>query len=135
MTRKYFQSREDRAKLDGMYECILCACCMTSCPSLLVESRVLPGPSSSDAGLPVDCRLAGSVHGRAFWHGVNDTMKLYRCHGIMNCTNCCPKGLDPAKAIVHLKEQVAETYKDGWKSMMTEQIVKNKGRESGMMYM
>ena len=62
-------------------------------------------------------------------------MKLYRCHGIMNCTSCCPKGLDPAKAIVNLKEQVAETYKDGWKSMMTEQIVKNKGRESGMMYM
>merc|ERR1712232_366039 len=54
---------------------------------------------------------------------------------IMNCTNCCPKGLDPAKAIVHLKEQVAETYTDGWKGMMATQISKNNGRESGMMYM
>merc|ERR1712085_220222 len=85
---EYYQSKEDRAKLDGMYECILCASCM----------------------------------------------KLYRCHGIMNCTACCPKGLDPAKAIVHLKEQVGETYKDGWKSMMTEEIGKNKDRESGLMY-
>merc|ERR1712241_1393779 len=66
---------------------------------------------------------------------VNDTMKLYRCHGIMNCTNCCPKGLDPAKAIVHLKDQVAETYTDGWKDIMAAQIGQNKERESGMMYM
>ena len=42
---------------------------------------------------------------------VNDTMKLYRCHGIMNCTNCCPKGLDPAKIIVKLKDEIQESYK------------------------
>jgi len=61
-------------------------------------------------------------------------MKLYRCHGIMNCTNCCPKGLDPAKAIVHLKEQVADTYKDSWKNVVAGEIKKNIARESGMMY-
>jgi len=66
---------------------------------------------------------------------VNDTMKLYRCHGIMNCTNCCPKGLDPAKAIVHLKEQIASNYEEGkWEGMVAGEIKKNLGRESGMMY-
>eukprot|EP00448_Togula_jolla_P002294 CAMPEP_0170598506 /NCGR_PEP_ID=MMETSP0224-20130122/16288_1 /TAXON_ID=285029 /ORGANISM="Togula jolla, Strain CCCM 725" /LENGTH=53 /DNA_ID=CAMNT_0010923071 /DNA_START=20 /DNA_END=181 /DNA_ORIENTATION=- len=52
----------------------------------------------------------------------------------MNCTNCCPKGLDPAKAIVDLKAQVAETYKDGWSSMVAAEVKNNAGRESGMMY-
>ena len=61
-------------------------------------------------------------------------MKLYRCHGIMNCTNRCPKGLDPAKAIVCFKGQGAETHTDGWKNLMSEQISQNKGRESGMIY-
>eukprot|EP00401_Gymnodinium_catenatum_P061253 CAMPEP_0117529116 /NCGR_PEP_ID=MMETSP0784-20121206/37667_1 /TAXON_ID=39447 /ORGANISM="" /LENGTH=53 /DNA_ID=CAMNT_0005325429 /DNA_START=18 /DNA_END=179 /DNA_ORIENTATION=- len=53
----------------------------------------------------------------------------------MNCTNCCPKGLDPAKAIVHLKDQIAGTYKEGWSSMVATEVKKNAGRESGMMYM
>ncbi|CAE7651676.1 Sdhb [Symbiodinium sp. CCMP2592] len=131
---------QDRAKLDGMYECILCACCMTSCPSYwstgpVAEASLMlvaAGMQRQAYRWIADSRDQFTEE-RLAW--VNDTMKLYRCHGIMNCTNCCPKGLDPAKAIVHLKEQVAETYKDGWKSMMTEQIVKNKGRESGMMYM
>eukprot|EP00439_Symbiodinium_sp_Y106_P068956 s1975_g11.t2 len=131
--KEYFQSREDRAKLDGMYECILCACCMTSCPSYWWNPEYYLGPAVlMQAYRWIADSRDQFTEERLAW--VNDTMKLYRCHGIMNCTNCCPKGLDPAKAIVHLKEQVAETYKDGWKSMMTEQIVKNKGRESGMMY-
>jgi len=132
--KEYFQSREDRAKLDGMYECILCACCMTSCPSYWWNPEYYLGPAVlMQAYRWIADSRDQFTEERLAW--VNDTMKLYRCHGIMNCTNCCPKGLDPAKAIVNLKEQVAETYKDGWKSMMTEQIVKNKGRESGMMYM
>jgi len=132
--KEYFQSREDRSKLDGMYECILCACCMTSCPSYWWNPEYYLGPAVlMQAYRWIADSRDQFTEERLAW--VNDTMKLYRCHGIMNCTNCCPKGLDPAKAIVHLKEQVAETYKDGWKGMMTEQISKNKDRESGMMYM
>jgi succinate dehydrogenase (ubiquinone) iron-sulfur subunit len=132
--KEYFQSREDRAKLDGMYECILCACCMTSCPSYWWNPEYYLGPAVlMQAYRWIADSRDQFTEERLAW--VNDTMKLYRCHGIMNCTNCCPKGLDPAKAIVHLKEEVAETYKDGWKSMMKEQISKNKDRESGMMYM
>merc|ERR1712118_525335 len=65
---------------------------------------------------------------------VNDTMKLYRCHGIMNCTNCCPKGLDPAKAIVNLKAEVAETYNESWKTMVAGEIKKNVKRDSGSQF-
>merc|ERR1739848_978327 len=98
-TREYYQSPEDRAKLDGMYECILCASCMTSCPSFWWNPEYYLGPAV--------------------------LMQPYRCHGIMNCTNCCPKGLDPAKAIVNLKSQIAESYKDGWSSMVAENVQKN----------
>jgi len=131
--KEYFQSKDDRAKLDGMYECILCACCMTSCPSYWWNPEYYLGPAVlMQAYRWIADSRDQFTEERLAW--VNDTMKLYRCHGIMNCTNCCPKGLDPAKAIVHLKEQVQDTYKDAWKGMMTEQIVKNRGRESGMMY-
>jgi len=131
--KEYFQSKEDRAKLDGMYECILCACCMTSCPSYWWNPEYYLGPAVlMQAYRWIADSRDQFTEERLAW--VNDTMKLYRCHGIMNCTNCCPKGLDPAKAIVHLKEQVAETYTDGWKNIMTQQISQNKGRESGMMY-
>jgi len=130
---EYFQSIEDRSKLDGMYECILCACCMTSCPSYWWNPEYYLGPAVLMQAYRwiADSRDQFTSE-RLAW--VNDTMKLYRCHGIMNCTACCPKGLDPAKAIVHLKEQVAETYTDAWKGMMAGEISKNKGRESGMMY-
>ena len=53
----------------------------------------------------------------------------------MNCTNCCPKGLDPAKAIVHLKEEIAAGYTDSWQSMVAKEIKNSAGRESGLMYM
>jgi succinate dehydrogenase (ubiquinone) iron-sulfur subunit len=132
--KEYFQSREDRSKLDGMYECILCACCMTSCPSYWWNPEFYLGPAVlMQAYRWIADSRDQFTEERLAW--VNDTMKLYRCHGIMNCTNCCPKGLDPAQAIVNLKEEVAETYKDGWAKMMTDQIAQNKGRESGMMYM
>merc|ERR1712054_445831 len=132
--KEHLQSKEDRAKLDGMYECILCACCSTSCPSYWWNPEYYLGPAvlmqayrwiADSRDQFTDERLA--------W--VNDTMKLYRCHGIMNCTNCCPKGLDPAKAIVELKAQVAETYEDGWQKMVAGEVTKNANRESGMMYM
>merc|ERR1711923_477601 len=130
---EYLQTREDRAKLDGMYECILCACCSTACPSYWWNPEYYLGPAVlMQAYRWIADSRDQFTEERLAW--VNDTMKLCRCHGIMNCTNCCPKGLDPAKAIVHLKDQVNETYTDGWKSIMAKQISQNSGRESGMMY-
>jgi succinate dehydrogenase (ubiquinone) iron-sulfur subunit len=63
---------------------------------------------------------------------VNDTMRLYRCHGIMNCTACCPKGLDPAKAIAEIKKLVETNYSDDWASKVANQSLKNKDREGGL---
>jgi succinate dehydrogenase (ubiquinone) iron-sulfur subunit len=132
--KEYYQSPEDRLKLDGMYECILCASCMTSCPSYWWNPEYYLGPAVlMQAYRWIADSRDQFTEERLAW--VNDTMKLYRCHGIMNCTNCCPKGLDPAKAIVELKEQVAQTYTDGWQKMRADQISQNAARESGMMYM
>jgi succinate dehydrogenase / fumarate reductase iron-sulfur subunit len=101
------QSHDDRAKLDGLYECILCACCSTSCPSywwngekylgpatLLQASRWLSDSRDEAAGERLD--------------GLEDPFKLYRCHTIMNCAQVCPKGLNPAKAIAEIKMKLAE---------------------------
>ena len=97
------QSREDRAMLDGLYECVLCACCSTSCPSywwnsdrylgpaiLLQAYRWLVDSRDENAGERLD--------------DLEDPFKLYRCHTIMNCTDTCPKGLNPAKAIAETKK-------------------------------
>ena len=97
------QSPEDRKKLDGLYECILCACCSTSCPSywwngerylgpavLLQAYRWIVDSRDEDTGARLD--------------DLEDPFKLYRCHTIMNCTRTCPKGLNPAKAIGEIKK-------------------------------
>jgi len=97
------QSKEDREKLDGMYECILCASCSTSCPSYWWNSKRYLGPAillqayrwimdSRDEA--TDARL----------NQLEDSFSLYRCHTIMNCTNTCPKGLNPAKTIAEIKK-------------------------------
>merc|ERR1711869_32107 len=112
--KEYLQSKGDRNKLDGMYECILCACCSTSCPSYWWNPEYYLGPAVL----------------QQTYRWIADS----RCHGIMNCTNCCPKGLDPAKIIVQLKKEVEEGYKDGWKATVASEIKKNVGRESGMGY-
>jgi len=131
--KEYFQSHEDRVLLDGMYECILCASCMTSCPSYWWNPEYYLGPAVlMQAYRWIADSRDQYTEERLAW--VNDTMKLYRCHGIMNCTACCPKGLDPAASIVKLKAQVAETYKDSWGKMVAGEISKNTGREKGMMY-
>merc|ERR1712194_508714 len=65
---------------------------------------------------------------------LNDTMRLYRCHGIMNCTSCCPKGLDPAKSIVILKEFVSAQYTPGWEGKVAEEMKKNVDRAGGLSY-
>ena len=101
------QSPEERAKLDGLYECILCACCSTSCPSYWWNADRFLGPAillqayrwladSRDEATPE--RL----------DDLEDPFRLYRCHTIMNCANACPKGLNPAKAIAETKKMLLE---------------------------
>jgi succinate dehydrogenase / fumarate reductase iron-sulfur subunit len=100
------QSPEDRAKLDGLYECILCACCSTSCPSYWWNQDKYLGPA---ALLQAYRWLADSRDDAtdARLDNVEDPFKLYRCHTIMNCAQVCPKGLNPAKAIAETKKMIA----------------------------
>ncbi|MDX2143112.1 MAG: succinate dehydrogenase iron-sulfur subunit [Rhodospirillaceae bacterium] len=101
------QSPEERAKLDGLWECILCFCCSTSCPSywwngdrylgpaiLLQASRWINDSRDEATGERLD--------------NLEDPFRLYRCHTIMNCTQTCPKGLNPAKAIADIKMKMVE---------------------------
>ena len=105
--RERLQSPEERAKLDGLYECILCFCCSTSCPSywwnsdrylgpavLLQANRWLQDSRDEAAGERLD--------------NLEDPFRLYRCHTIMNCTNTCPKGLNPAQAIGEIKQMMVK---------------------------
>lgn len=101
------QSVEDRAKLDGLYECILCACCSTSCPSYWWNSDKYLGP----AALLQSYRWLVDSRDEATGERLDeleDPFKLYRCHTIMNCTKTCPKGLNPAKAIAETKKMILE---------------------------
>ena len=105
--KERLQSPEDRKKLDGLYECILCACCSTSCPSywwngdrylgpaiLLQAYRWIVDSRDEDTGARLD--------------DLEDPFKLYRCHTIMNCARTCPKGLNPAKAIAEIKKLIVQ---------------------------
>jgi succinate dehydrogenase / fumarate reductase iron-sulfur subunit len=101
------QSPEDRAKLDGLYECILCACCSTSCPSFWWNPDRFVGP----AGLLQAYRfLADSrdTHTEARLADLEDPFSVFRCRGIMNCVSVCPKGLNPTKAIGHIRNMLLE---------------------------
>ena len=101
------QSKEDREKLDGLYECILCACCSTSCPSYWWNSDKYLGP----AILLQSYRWLADSRDEATGErldALEDPFKLYRCHTIMNCTNTCPKGLNPGLAIAEIKKMIAE---------------------------
>jgi len=101
--KEFLQSKNDRAKLDGMYECILCACCTTSCPSYWWNPERFLGPA---ALLQANRWICDSrdEYSEERVEALADEDKLYRCHTIMNCTNCCPKGLNPAKQISHIKK-------------------------------
>ncbi|MEM6986903.1 MAG: succinate dehydrogenase iron-sulfur subunit [Pseudomonadota bacterium] len=101
--RERLQSPEDREKLDGLYECILCACCSTSCPSYWWNSDRYLGPA---ALLNAYRWIADSrdEHTGERLDALEDPFKLYRCHTIMNCTSACPKGLNPAQAIGEIKK-------------------------------
>ena len=99
------QSKEDRSKLDGLYECILCACCSTSCPSYWWNGDKYLGPAVLLQAYRwiIDSR---DEERKKRLTKVADELKLFRCHTIMNCTNACPKGLNPAKAIGSIKKML-----------------------------
>ena len=101
------QTPEDRKKLDGLYECILCACCSTSCPSYWWNGDKFLGPAILLQAYRFiqDSRDKNKKERIA---QLNDAFKLYRCHTIMNCTKTCPKGLNPAKAIAEIKKEVVK---------------------------
>lgn len=107
--REYSQSIEDRSQLDGLYECVLCACCSTSCPSYWWNSDRFLGPAAllNAYRWIVDSR--DEATGKRL-DEIEDAFKVYRCHTIMNCTNTCPKGLNPAKAIAGIKALLVKRH-------------------------
>jgi succinate dehydrogenase / fumarate reductase iron-sulfur subunit len=105
--KEWKQTPEDREKIDGLYECILCACCSTSCPSYWWNSEKYLGP----AALLQAYRWLADSRDEATGHRLDyleDPFKLYRCHTIMNCAQVCPKGLNPAKAIAEIKQMMVD---------------------------
>jgi succinate dehydrogenase / fumarate reductase, iron-sulfur subunit len=105
--KEWKQSHEDREKLDGLYECILCACCSTSCPSYWWNSERFLGP----AALLQATRWIKDSRDEATGErldNLEDPFRLYRCHTIMNCAKACPKSLNPSEAIAELKMMMVE---------------------------
>jgi succinate dehydrogenase / fumarate reductase, iron-sulfur subunit len=101
------QSPEQRAKLDGLYECILCACCSTNCPSFWWNPDKFVGP----AGLLQAYRFLADSRDTATEErlaDLQDPFSVFRCHGIQNCVAVCPKGLNPTRAIGHIKHMLLE---------------------------
>ena len=99
------QTPEERAELDGLYECILCACCSTSCPSFWWNPDKFVGPS----GLLQAYRFLADSRDTATNERLaelDDPFSVFRCHGIMNCVNVCPKGLNPTKAIGKIRNML-----------------------------
>lgn len=101
--RERLQSPEERAKLDGLYECILCACCSTACPSYWWNGERFLGPAALLQAYRWIADSRDEMTGERL-DELEDPFKLYRCHTITNCTDVCPKGLSPAKAIAELKK-------------------------------
>jgi succinate dehydrogenase / fumarate reductase iron-sulfur subunit len=100
--RERLQSPEERAQLDGLYECILCACCTSSCPSFWWNPEKFVGP----AGLLQAERFLADSRDTATTHRLDklqDPFSVFRCRTIMNCTSVCPKGLNPSKAIAEIR--------------------------------
>ena len=105
--REWKQTPEDRAKLDGLYECILCACCSTSCPMYWWQGERYLGPAAllQAQRWVADSRDEATDERLDF---VDDAFRLYRCRTIINCSKACPKGLNPAKAIAELRKALVE---------------------------
>ena len=104
---EWLQSKPEREKLDGLYECILCACCSTSCPSYWWNGEKYLGPAALLQAYRwlIDSRDQAREERL---DNLEDPFKLYRCHTIMNCSKTCPKGLNPAKAIAEIKKMMIE---------------------------
>ncbi|EFJ32785.1 hypothetical protein SELMODRAFT_86191 [Selaginella moellendorffii] len=100
--KEFLQTKEERAKLDGMWECILCACCNTSCPSYWWNTPTFPGPAIL---LQAYKMIADSRDDftKERVEALRGEMKIGRCHTIRNCSNACPKGLNPAEKILQIK--------------------------------
>jgi succinate dehydrogenase / fumarate reductase, iron-sulfur subunit len=105
--KEWLQSPEDRAKLDGLYECVLCACCSTSCPSYWWNGERYLGPAAllNAYRWLIDSRDEATGERLDF---LDDPFRLYRCHTILNCARACPKGLNPAKAIAEIKNMLID---------------------------
>jgi succinate dehydrogenase iron-sulfur subunit len=105
--KERLQSHEDREKLDGLYECILCACCSTSCPSYWWNSERYLGPAALLQAERWILDSRDEATGERL-DNLEDPFRLYRCHTILNCTQACPKGLNPALAIADIKKKMLE---------------------------
>ncbi len=105
--KEWSQSPQDREKLDGLYECILCACCSTSCPSYWWNGEKYMGPAALLQAYRWLVDTRDEATGERL-DALDDPFKLYRCHTIMNCAQVCPKGLNPAKAIAGIKRMLVE---------------------------
>jgi len=106
---EFLQTVQDRKKLDGMYECILCACCSTSCPSYWWNADSYLGPAVlMQAYRWIEDSRDQFTHERL--EQLDDAFKLYRCKTIMNCSKTCPKGLNPGRAIASIKKRIAEGH-------------------------
>jgi len=106
-SRERLQSVEDREELDGLYECIMCACCSTSCPSYWWNADTYLGPAILLQAYRWIADSRDEATGERLDY-LQDPYRLYRCHTIMNCTNTCPKNLNPGRAISEIKRKLAE---------------------------
>ncbi len=106
-SRERLQSKEEREKLDGLYECILCFCCTTSCPSYWWNGDRYLGPAVLLQAYRWIADSRDEMTGERL-DDLEDPFRLYRCHTIMNCAQTCPKGLNPAKAIAEIKKLMVE---------------------------
>ena len=105
--KERLQSPEQREQLDGLYECILCACCSTACPSYWWNSDKFLGPAILLQAYRWLADSRDEMTGERL-DQLEDPFRLYRCHTIMNCANVCPKGLNPAKAIAETKKMLVD---------------------------
>ncbi|MCD6047474.1 MAG: succinate dehydrogenase and fumarate reductase iron-sulfur protein [Gammaproteobacteria bacterium] len=106
-TKEFLQSPKDREELDGVYECILCACCSSSCPSFWWNPEKFIGP----AGLLWAYRFIADTRDTATEQrlaNLEDPYSLFRCRGIMNCVQVCPKGLNPTRAIGKIRSKLLQ---------------------------
>jgi succinate dehydrogenase / fumarate reductase iron-sulfur subunit len=108
--RERLQSKAERAELDGLHECILCACCSTSCPSYWWNGDRFLGPAALLQAYRWIADSRDENTGERL-DALEDPFKLFRCHTIMNCTQACPKGLNPARAIAEIKKLLVERQK------------------------